>query len=104
MISLLYIYCFALMVRFCLQVVDNQSTNSLGYNRGGYSQNRWGSNYRDGGSGSRGGYNRSQQTGGSYNHNRQGSYNKSVSGSTGGYNQSQVLRQSLHCPPINFLI
>ncbi|XDV19854.1 hypothetical protein PO909_025253 [Leuciscus waleckii] len=69
-----------------------------GYNRGGYSQNRWGSNYRDGGSGGRGGgggggggggYNRNQQSGSSYNHNRQGSYNKSSSAASGGYNQSQ---------------
>ncbi len=90
------------MVRFCLQVVDNQSINSLGYNRGGYNQNRWGNNYRDGSSGGRGGYNRSQQSEGSYNHNRQGSYNKSVSGSTGSYTQSQVLRQSLHYPQSAF--
>ncbi|XP_067261799.1 heterogeneous nuclear ribonucleoprotein U-like protein 1 isoform X1 [Chanodichthys erythropterus] len=60
-----------------------------GYNRGGYNQNRWGTNYRDGGSGGRGGYNRNQQSGGSYNHNRQGSYNKSSSGASGGYSQSQ---------------
>ncbi|XP_052411551.1 heterogeneous nuclear ribonucleoprotein U-like protein 1 [Carassius gibelio] len=60
-----------------------------GYNRGGYNQNRWGNNHRDGGSGGRGGYSRNQQSGGSYNHNRQGSYNKSVSGSSGGYSQSQ---------------
>uniref|UniRef100_A0A8C2HAN6 Heterogeneous nuclear ribonucleoprotein U like 1 n=1 Tax=Cyprinus carpio TaxID=7962 RepID=A0A8C2HAN6_CYPCA len=62
-----------------------------GYNRGGYNQNRWGNNYRDGGSGGRGGYNRSQQSGGSYNHNRQGSYNKSGSGSS--YSQSQSYNQ-----------
>ncbi|XP_026109028.1 heterogeneous nuclear ribonucleoprotein U-like protein 1 isoform X1 [Carassius auratus] len=70
-------------------VDGNHSANSLGYNRGGYNQNRWGNGYRDGGSGSRGGYNRSQPSGGSYNHNRQGSYNKSGSGSTASYSQSQ---------------
>ncbi|KAL7834528.1 hypothetical protein SRHO_G00287750 [Serrasalmus rhombeus] len=58
-----------------------------GYSRGGYSQNRWGNNYRD--SGARGGYNRTQQQGGSYNHNRQGSYNKGGSGASGSYSQSQ---------------
>ncbi|XP_036435766.1 heterogeneous nuclear ribonucleoprotein U-like protein 1 [Colossoma macropomum] len=58
-----------------------------GYSRGGYNQNRWGNNYRD--SGGRGGYNRSQQQGGSYNHNRQGSYNKGGSGASGSYSQSQ---------------
>lgn len=50
-----------------------------GYNRGSYNQNRWGNSYRDGGSDTRGGYNRSQQSGGSYN--RPAPYNK------GGYNQ-----------------
>uniref|UniRef100_A0AAY4DBI5 Uncharacterized protein n=1 Tax=Denticeps clupeoides TaxID=299321 RepID=A0AAY4DBI5_9TELE len=55
-----------------------------GYNHGGYSQDRWGGNYRDGGSGGRGSYSRNQQSGGGYNHNRQGSYNK------GGYNQVRV--------------
>uniref|UniRef100_A0AAR2M5N1 SAP domain-containing protein n=1 Tax=Pygocentrus nattereri TaxID=42514 RepID=A0AAR2M5N1_PYGNA len=59
-----------------------------GYSRGGYSQNRWGNNYRD--SGARGGYNRNQQQGGSYNHNRQGSYSKGGSGASGSYSQSQV--------------
>ncbi|XP_017541534.1 heterogeneous nuclear ribonucleoprotein U-like protein 1 isoform X2 [Pygocentrus nattereri] len=58
-----------------------------GYSRGGYSQNRWGNNYRD--SGARGGYNRNQQQGGSYNHNRQGSYSKGGSGASGSYSQSQ---------------
>ncbi|XP_034156364.2 heterogeneous nuclear ribonucleoprotein U-like protein 1 [Pangasianodon hypophthalmus] len=57
------------------------------YNRGGFSQNRWGSNYRD--TGGRGGYNRNQQSGGSYNHSRQGSYNKGGSGTGGSYSQSQ---------------
>uniref|UniRef100_A0A672PID0 Heterogeneous nuclear ribonucleoprotein U-like protein 1 n=1 Tax=Sinocyclocheilus grahami TaxID=75366 RepID=A0A672PID0_SINGR len=89
LVHLFHISCSTLVVRFCLQVVDNHSTNSLGYNRGGYNQNRWGNNYRDGGSGGRGGYNRTQQSGGSYNHNRQGSYNKSSSGSTGSYSQAQ---------------
>nr|XP_020461223.1 heterogeneous nuclear ribonucleoprotein U-like protein 1 [Monopterus albus]XP_020461224.1 heterogeneous nuclear ribonucleoprotein U-like protein 1 [Monopterus albus] len=50
-----------------------------GYSRGNYNQNRWGSSYRDGGSDAHSGYNRSQQSGGSYN--RPASYNK------GGYNQ-----------------
>lgn len=51
-----------------------------GYNRGSYNQNRWGNSYRDGGSDSRsGGYNRSQQSG--------GSYNRSAPYSKGGYNQ-----------------
>ncbi|XP_043975991.1 heterogeneous nuclear ribonucleoprotein U-like protein 1 isoform X1 [Gambusia affinis] len=50
-----------------------------GYNRGSYSQNRWGNSYRDGGSDTRGSYNRNQQSGGSYN--RPASYNKT------GYNQ-----------------
>ncbi|KAI5608398.1 heterogeneous nuclear ribonucleoprotein U-like protein 1 isoform X1 [Silurus asotus] len=57
------------------------------YNRGGFNQNRWGNNYRD--SGSRGGYNRNPQSGGSYNHNRQASYNKGGSGASGSYSQSQ---------------
>ncbi|KAK3508762.1 hypothetical protein QTP70_004239 [Hemibagrus guttatus] len=56
------------------------------YNRGGFNQNRWGNNYRDSGWG---GYNRSQQPGGSYNHSRQISYNKGGSGSSGSYSQSQ---------------
>uniref|UniRef100_A0AAR2LBQ2 Uncharacterized protein n=1 Tax=Pygocentrus nattereri TaxID=42514 RepID=A0AAR2LBQ2_PYGNA len=60
----------------------------IGAVRGGYSQNRWGNNYRD--SGARGGYNRNQQQGGSYNHNRQGSYSKGGSGASGSYSQSQV--------------
>ena len=38
-----------------------------GYNRGSYNQSRWGNSYRDGGSDSRGGYNRTQPSGGSYN-------------------------------------
>ncbi|KAJ7990129.1 hypothetical protein DPEC_G00297130 [Dallia pectoralis] len=52
-----------------------------GYNRGSYNGNRWGgnSNYGEGGSASRGGYNRNQQ---SVAYNHPGSYNK------GGYNQS----------------
>lgn len=63
-----------------------------GYNRGGYNQNRWGNNYRDGGSGGRGNYNRNQPSGGGgYNQHRQGSYNKGSSGSSGGYSQSQVM-------------
>ena len=49
-----------------------------GYSRGGYNQSRWGNSYRDGGSDSRSGYSRNQQSGGSYN--RQAPYNK-------GYNQ-----------------
>uniref|UniRef100_A0A3B3XRI7 B30.2/SPRY domain-containing protein n=1 Tax=Poecilia mexicana TaxID=48701 RepID=A0A3B3XRI7_9TELE len=49
------------------------------YNRGSYSQNRWGNSYRDGGSDTRGSYNRNQQSSGSYN--RPASYNKT------GYNQ-----------------
>lgn len=71
--------------------------SSVGYSRGGYNQNRWGSSYRD--SGGRGGYNRNQQPGGSYNHNRQGSYNKGSPGGGGGggssYSQSQVPEQSM---------
>ncbi|XP_061104453.1 heterogeneous nuclear ribonucleoprotein U-like protein 1 [Conger conger] len=59
-----------------------------GYNRGGYNQNRWGGNHRDGNSGGRGGYNRNQQSGGSYNHNRPAPYNKGGSGG-GGYSQTQ---------------
>uniref|UniRef100_A0A3Q0T1X0 Heteroous nuclear ribonucleoprotein U like 1 n=1 Tax=Amphilophus citrinellus TaxID=61819 RepID=A0A3Q0T1X0_AMPCI len=47
--------------------------------RGSYNQNRWGNSYRDGGSDGRSGYNRSQQSGGSYS--RPAPYNK------GGYNQ-----------------
>lgn len=99
-------YCSVLLVRYCLQEldVDNHSTNLLGYNRGGYNQNRWGTNYRDGGSGGRGGYNRNQQSVGSYNHNRQGSYNKSSSGASGGYSQSQVPGQGLHYPRISLWI
>uniref|UniRef100_UPI0037E7A8D0 heterogeneous nuclear ribonucleoprotein U-like protein 1 n=1 Tax=Semicossyphus pulcher TaxID=241346 RepID=UPI0037E7A8D0 len=58
---------------------DGGSGYRGGYNRGSYSQNRWGNSYRDGGSDSRGGYNRSQQSGGSYN--RPAPYSK------GGYNQ-----------------
>lgn len=50
-----------------------------GYSRGSYNQNRWGNSYRDGGSDARSGYNRNQQSGGSYN--RPAPYNK------GGYNQ-----------------
>lgn len=53
--------------------------NLVGYSRGGYNQNRWGSNYRDSGPDSRSGYNRSQPSGGSYN--RPPHYSK------GGYNQ-----------------
>lgn len=45
---------------------------SSGYNRDGYSQNRWGGNYRDG----RDGYSGRHQSEGSYNNNRYGSYNK----------------------------
>ncbi|XP_056334411.1 heterogeneous nuclear ribonucleoprotein U-like protein 1 [Danio aesculapii] len=55
-----------------------------GYNRDGYSQNRWGGNYRE----SRDGYSSSSsshQTGGNYNNNRYGSYNKDGYGQ--GYNQ-----------------
>ncbi|XP_064208564.1 heterogeneous nuclear ribonucleoprotein U-like protein 1 [Anguilla rostrata] len=59
-----------------------------GYNRGGYNQNRWGGNHREGGSGGRGGYNRNQQSGGGYNHNRQVAYSKGGSGG-GGYSQAQ---------------
>uniref|UniRef100_A0A3P9PWT2 Heteroous nuclear ribonucleoprotein U like 1 n=1 Tax=Poecilia reticulata TaxID=8081 RepID=A0A3P9PWT2_POERE len=55
-----------------------------GYNRGSYSQNRWGNSYRDGGSDTRGSYNRNQQSGGSYN--RPASYNKT--GYNQGYSQS----------------
>ena len=62
-----------------------------GYNRGGYNQNRWGNNYREGGSGGRGNYNRNQQSGGGYNHNRTVPYNKGSTGSSGGYSQSQVI-------------
>uniref|UniRef100_A0A671XNZ7 Heteroous nuclear ribonucleoprotein U like 1 n=1 Tax=Sparus aurata TaxID=8175 RepID=A0A671XNZ7_SPAAU len=51
-----------------------------GYNRGSYNQNRWGNSYRDGGSDSRSsGYNRSQQSG--------GTYNRSAPYSKGAYNQ-----------------
>uniref|UniRef100_A0A3B3V8F9 Heteroous nuclear ribonucleoprotein U like 1 n=1 Tax=Poecilia latipinna TaxID=48699 RepID=A0A3B3V8F9_9TELE len=58
-----------------------------GYNRGNYSQNRWGNSYRDGGSDTRGSYNRNQQSGGSYN--RPASYNKTGynQGYSQGYNQ-----------------
>ncbi|KAK9959128.1 hypothetical protein ABG768_011208 [Culter alburnus] len=49
-----------------------------GYNRDGYSQNRWGGNYRDG----RDGYSSRHQSEGTYNNNRYGSYNKE------GYSQS----------------
>ncbi|XP_014907313.1 heterogeneous nuclear ribonucleoprotein U-like protein 1 isoform X5 [Poecilia latipinna] len=59
-----------------------------GYNRGNYSQNRWGNSYRDGGSDTRGSYNRNQQSGGSYN--RPASYNKTgynQQGYSQGYNQ-----------------
>uniref|UniRef100_A0A8C2XNE2 Heteroous nuclear ribonucleoprotein U like 1 n=1 Tax=Cyclopterus lumpus TaxID=8103 RepID=A0A8C2XNE2_CYCLU len=58
-----------------------------GYNRGSYNQNRWGSSYRDGGGDARGSYNRSQQSGGSYN--RPASYSK------GAY--SQVINTLLWC-------
>ncbi|XP_036981052.1 heterogeneous nuclear ribonucleoprotein U-like protein 1 [Acanthopagrus latus] len=59
---------------------DGGSGYRGGYNRGSYNQNRWGNSYRDGGSDSRsGGYNRSQQSG--------GSYNRSAPYSKGGYNQ-----------------
>lgn len=63
-----------------------------GYNRGGYNQNRWGNNYRDGGSDPRSAYNRSQQPSGSYN--RPAPYNK------GGYNQgySQSYNQGSYTP------
>ncbi|XP_060768561.1 heterogeneous nuclear ribonucleoprotein U-like protein 1 [Neoarius graeffei] len=71
---------------------QNRGTSGVGgyrgaYNRGGYNQNRWGNNYRD--PGGRGSYNRSPQSGGSYTHNRQGSYNKGSSGSSGSYTPSQ---------------
>ncbi|TNN66601.1 Heterogeneous nuclear ribonucleoprotein U-like protein 1 [Liparis tanakae] len=45
------------------------------YNRGSYNQNRWGSSYRDGGSDTRGSYNRSQPSSGS-SYNRPAAYNK----------------------------
>ncbi|XP_015241125.1 PREDICTED: heterogeneous nuclear ribonucleoprotein U-like protein 1 isoform X1 [Cyprinodon variegatus] len=63
---------------------DGGSGYRGGYNRGSYNQNRWGNNYRDGGSDSRSSYSRSQPSGGSYN--RPASYNKG--GYSQGYNQS----------------
>ncbi|XP_045929069.1 heterogeneous nuclear ribonucleoprotein U-like protein 1 [Micropterus dolomieu] len=55
------------------------------YNRGGYNQSRWGNSYRDGGSDARGGgYNRNQQSGGSYN--RPAPYSKGAYSQ--GYSQS----------------
>lgn len=65
-----------------------------GYNRGSYNQNRWGSSYssyRDGGSDPRSGYNRSQQSGGSYN--RPAPYK-------GGYNQVLSMTFDLQCDKI----
>ncbi|XP_049431557.1 heterogeneous nuclear ribonucleoprotein U-like protein 1 [Epinephelus fuscoguttatus] len=70
---------------------DGGSGYRGGYNRGSYSQNRWGNSYRDGGSDARSGYNRSQQSGGSYNRPApysKGAYNQSYSPSySQGYNQ-----------------
>ncbi|XP_068601713.1 heterogeneous nuclear ribonucleoprotein U-like protein 1 [Brachionichthys hirsutus] len=62
-----------------------------GYSRGSYNPNRWGSSYRDGGSDSRSGYSRNQQSGGSYNRPapyNKGEYNQGYSQSYNqGYNQ-----------------
>uniref|UniRef100_A0A671XNT9 Heteroous nuclear ribonucleoprotein U like 1 n=1 Tax=Sparus aurata TaxID=8175 RepID=A0A671XNT9_SPAAU len=71
---------------------DGGSGYRGGYNRGSYNQNRWGNSYRDGGSDSRSsGYNRSQQSGGTYNRSApysKGAYNQGYSQSYGqGYNQ-----------------
>ncbi|XP_034024481.1 heterogeneous nuclear ribonucleoprotein U-like protein 1 isoform X2 [Thalassophryne amazonica] len=63
---------------------DANSGYRGGYNRGSYNQNRWGSNYRDGGSDARSSYSRPQQSGGSYN--RPAPYNKG--GYSQGYSQS----------------
>lgn len=73
---------------FCCELGGRKQSNCCllkkilspsGYSRGGYNQSRWGNSYRDGGSDSRSGYSRNQQSGGSYN--RPAPYNK------GGYNQ-----------------
>uniref|UniRef100_A0A3Q2GG10 Heteroous nuclear ribonucleoprotein U like 1 n=1 Tax=Cyprinodon variegatus TaxID=28743 RepID=A0A3Q2GG10_CYPVA len=66
---------------------DGGSGYRGGYNRGSYNQNRWGNNYRDGGSDSRSSYSRSQPSGGSYN--RPASYNK------GGYSQGSEMFEAL---------
>ncbi|XDV28654.1 hypothetical protein PO909_031881 [Leuciscus waleckii] len=56
-----------------------------GYNRDGYSQNRWGGNYRDG----RDGYSSRHQSEGTYSNNRYGSYSKEGNSQSyhQGYNQ-----------------
>ncbi|XP_036005880.1 heterogeneous nuclear ribonucleoprotein U-like protein 1 isoform X1 [Fundulus heteroclitus] len=64
---------------------DGGSSYRGGYNRGSYNQNRWGNNYREGSSDTRGSYNRSQPSGGNYS--RPASYNKGAY-SQQGYNQS----------------
>ncbi|XP_031141187.1 heterogeneous nuclear ribonucleoprotein U-like protein 1 isoform X2 [Sander lucioperca] len=70
---------------------DGSSGYRGGYSRGGYSQNRWGSSYRDGGSDARAGYSRSQPSGGSYNRPApytKGAYSQGYSQSYNqGYNQ-----------------
>lgn len=73
-------------VKFYVYCCCNIFVYLAGYSRGGYSQNRWGSSYRDGGSDARAGYSRSQPSGGSYN--RPAPYTK------GAY--SQVINMSYH--------
>ncbi|XP_078478608.1 uncharacterized protein LOC144739542, partial [Lampetra planeri] len=70
---------------------DGGSGYRGGYNRGGYNQNRWGSSYRDSGSDSRSGYNRSQPPAASYNRPApysKGGYNQVLPFPLSGYNQS----------------
>lgn len=74
-----HIYCFYTNVLYVVNF-NMIFVYLAGYNRGSYNQNRWGNSYRDGGSDSRSsGYNRSQQSG--------GTYNRSAPYSKGAYNQ-----------------